>query len=250
MKLPRLNLQLFAIEDIEDEFELESLGGPEEEEEHEEDFLEDEDDSEEVEDDIEEEDDDNPSLDKKTKAIIRHKKENQALKKQLQELQDKMQEDELKSETDSRIIELTRQGKTSTEATRIATDEAEVKKLRLIVTNMEVSQLEAKYPGISNYSKQLAESKAKLPEFSYEQLYLANYYKQNNFDAKTKLEQEIAYRNRDASNKSLTGSNTKQTKATTLSVADERVYQYLKKSRPGLTRKQFLSTLTTGEMDI
>ena len=248
--LEKLNLQMFAIEDIED-IEIESLGGPDEEEEYTEDFVDEEDDSEDV-DDVEEPEgeEDNPSLDKKTKSIIRHKKENQALKKQLQELQEKMQTEELASETNARIIELTKEGKTSTEATKIATDESELKKLRLTIANMELSQLETKYPGISNYSKQLSESKARMPEFSYEQLYLANYSKQNNFDMKTKLEQEIAYKNRNAADKSLSGSNTKQTKATTLSQADERVYQYLKKSKPSLTRKQFLQTLNTGEMDL
>lgn len=248
----RLNLQLFAIEDNEDdEFEMESMGGPDEEELEEQDLegLEEEElDDEDLEED-EEDDDEHPTLDKKTKSIIRHKKENQALKKQLQELQDKIQQEELESETDKRIIELTRQGKSTTEATTIAADEAEIKKLRLTVANMELAQLESKYPGISNYSRELVESKTKLPEFTYEQLYLANHYKQTAYDSKTKLEQQIAYNNRAASSKSLSGSNTKPTKPTTLSPGDERVYQVLKKDRPGMTRKAFLETLRTVEME-
>lgn len=249
--MEKLNLQLFAIEDNEDdEFIMESMGGPDEEEQDYTEEPEEEQPEEETEGEEEEYDDEeNPSLDKKTKAIIRHKKENQELKRKLQELEDKVQADELETETNKRIAELTRQGKSSTEATNIATDEAEIKKLRLTVAKMELNQLETKYPGISNYAKELSESKAKLPEFTFEQLYLANHYKQNSFDSKTKLEQQIAYKNREAASKSLSGSNTRQQKPTTLSQSDERVYQVLKKDRPGLTRKAFLATLTTGEMD-
>lgn len=245
MYIPKLNLQLFAIEDIEDETLLES-----------EEIIDDvedeiEDDPEESEEDIEDDlEEDNPSIDKKTKSIIKHKKENKELKRQLQELQEKVQADELEAETNNRILELTKQGKTSTEATSIATNESEVKSLRMKIANMELEKLEDKYPGIGTYSKKLAEDKAKMPEFSYEQIYLVNYSKQSEFERKTRLEQEIAHRNKSAQDKSLPGSTAKQSQSTTLSKEDERVYQYIRKSRPNMTRKQFLENLSNREMDI
>ena len=121
------------------------------------------------------------------------------------------------------------------DAAKTAKSESEVKKLRLKLTNMELERLEDKYPGISMYARELSEDKAKLPEFSYEQLYLANYSKQSEFDRKTKLEQEILYKNKAAKSKSLDSSNAKQKKSTKLSKEDERVYKYLKKSRPNQT---------------
>ena len=82
------NLQLFADEEVES-------GGYEGEEEVEEkkdlEEIEEEDldgDEDELEDDLDDDldDEDNPSLDKKTKAIIKHKKEAKALKKQLEDV--------------------------------------------------------------------------------------------------------------------------------------------------------------------
>lgn len=142
-----------------------------------------------------------------------------------------------------------REGKSSSEATRIAEGESEVKKLRYKLTNMELSKLEDKYPGISSYTQQLTKDKEILPEFSYEQIYLANYSKQSAFDTKTKLEQEMAYKNKNARNKSLDGGNTKQKKSTTLSKSDERTFQFLKKSKPTLTRKQYTELLNSDTLE-
>lgn len=238
MLLPRLNLQLFN-DDIEDEdvFLNDDLESTEDELEEE---LE-----EEVQDDPEDDDidlgegEETETLDKKTKAIIKHKKENKELRRQLRELQEQKERDELEKETSKRVIELTREGKSSIEATKIANDEMEVKKLRLQLAKYEIEGLENKFPGISVYARQLAEDKAKLPEFSYEQLYLAKYANSTAYDEKTKLEQELLYKTKAARSKSLDASNTKAQKTVKLSAEDERVYQFLKKSRPNMTRKQF-----------
>lgn len=246
--LPRLNLQLFAAAD-DDEEELESGGGPEDEEEElEEDPEQDEDQEEVDENDIDIDEDDEP-LDKKTKSIIKHKKEAKELKKQLQEANEKLLQIEIDKETANRVSELTKTGISSTEANKIAGNESEVKQLRLKLTIMELEKLEDRIPGIAAYGRQLSEDKAKTPEFSYEQLYLAKYSKQNSYDQKTKLEQELLYKNKSSKSKSLESGSTKTVKPTKLSSEDERVYSYLKDRNKGLTRKQYKALLESDEMD-
>lgn len=235
--LPKLNLQLFG----EDEEELES-GGLELEPEDELDDVEDEfepeeDELDDVEDDADEDEDNH--LDKKTKAIIKHKKENKELRRKLQELEEEKQAAELEGEKSQRVVELTKQGKSHAEATKMAEGEVEVKKLRLQIARLDIEKLENKYPGISLYSKDLSQDKAKLPEFSYEQLYLAKYANKSKFDEKTRLEQEFLRKTKEAKGKSLEAGSNNKTKQVKLSKEDERVYNYMKQSRPNLTRKKF-----------
>ena len=236
-----LNLQLFSEEEEEEFF----LDDEEEQEEKEEEKEEEQEEQEEQEEELE----DDEQVDKKTKAIIKHKKENKELKRQLQELQEKMEANELAKETSTRILELTKTGKTTAEATKIANDEIEVKKLRLQLAKFEIQGLETKYPGISLFARQLAEDKSKLPEFSYEQLYLAKYSKSNQYDEKTKLEQELLYKTKEARSKSLEGSNSKAAKTTKLSAEEERVYQRVKKYNPNMTRKQFKALAESNSLE-
>lgn len=239
--LPKLNLQLFS----EDDEELESGGLEQEPEDDELDETEDE--FEPEEDELDEEDDteedEDKHLDKKTKAIIKHKKENKELRRKLQELEEKNQAAELEREMSQRVIELTKQGKSQVEATKMAEGEIEVKKLRLQISRLDIEKLENKYPGISLYSKELSEDKAKLPEFTYEQLYLAKYANKSKYDEKTRLEQELLRKSKEAKGKSLEASNNNKTKQVKLSKEDERVYNYMKQSRPNLTRKKFLELM-------
>ncbi len=234
--LPKLNLQLFG----EDEEELES-GGLEQEPEDELDDVEDEFEPEEdeLEDDVEDDADEDNYLDKKTKAIIKHKKENKELRRKLQELEEEKQAAELEGEKSQIVVELTKQGKSHAEATKMAEGEVEVKKLRLQIARLDIEKLENKYPGISLYSKELSQDKAKLPEFSYEQLYLAKYANKSKYDEKTRLEQEFIRKTKDAKGKSLEAGSNNKTKQVKLSKEDERVYNYMKQSRPNLTRKKF-----------
>lgn len=238
-----INLQLFA-EDDEIELESGGLESPHNEEVDEVEFEEEVEDIDEDEIDLEEEsDEEGEHLDKKTKAIIKHKKENKELRKRLQELEDAKEQAELEREKSKRINELTREGKTPTEATRIAQDEVEVKELRLQLAKYDIEKLEDKYPGITLHTKQLVNDKSKLPEFTYEQLYLAKYSKTNKYDQKTKLEQELLYKNKAAKSKSLDSGNSKPPKTIKLSPADERTYLYMKQGKPSLTRKQYLDLL-------
>lgn len=252
--LKKLNLQLFAEEEVEsggyegeeefidelDDFDLEDA-------ELEDDELDD--DLGEDEEELDDDEETNPSLDKKTKAIIKHKKEAKAYKEQLQAVQEQLQNIELEKEEAKRIKELEKGGATTDEATKTAKDESEMKKLRIRLTAMELDRLEDKYPGISRYSKELSESKQQLPEFSYEQLYLANYSKQNEFDRRTKLEQEMVYKNKKARDKSLDRSNPRTKKTTKLSKEDERTYQYLRNSKPTLTRKQYKALMDSDTLE-
>ena len=238
-----INLQLFA-EDDEIELESGGLENPHDEEVDEVEFEEEVEDIDEDEIDLEEEsDEEGEHLDKKTKAIIKHKKENKELRKRLQELEDAKEQAELEREKSKRINELTREGKTPTEATRIAQDEVEVKELRLQLAKYDIEKLEDKYPGITLHTKQLVNDKSKLPEFTYEQLYLAKYSKTNKYDQKTRLEQELLYKNKAAKSKSLDSGNSKPPKTIKLSPADERTYLYMKQGKPSLTRKQYLDLL-------
>lgn len=249
--LPKLNLQLFAAADDEEEEEiLESGGGPDDEDDVDDPEEVDEDQEEEVDEDIEIDDDEvDEPLDKKTKSIIKHKKEAKELKKQLQEANEKLLQVEIDKERATRISELTKTGISSTEATKIASNESEVKQLRLKLTTMELEKLEDKFPGIAAYGRQLSEDKAKTPEFSYEQLYLAKYSKLNAYDQKTKLEQELLYKNKSSKSKSLESGSTKTVKPTKLSSEDERVYNYLKGQNKTLTRKQYKALLESDEME-
>lgn len=223
----KVNLQLFADdEELEDEIPLEPVDGE----------VEDELEEEEV---IEEEQPDEEELDSKTRAIIKHKKEAAAYKRKAEELEAKLEQQELAKEQQARVIELTKQGKDATEATRIATDEADVKLLKIQLAKMELEKLETKYPGIKSYAKNLLEDKGKLPEFTFEQLYLAKYSKNSQYDNKTKLEQELLYRNREARSKSLEPSNTKTPTQVKLTPDEERTFRYLKGTMPDLTRKRF-----------
>lgn len=252
-----MDLQLFSDEEDIEELEQGGYQGDDEEEyedeeyEDEEDLSEDEtdDDLDEDEDLDEDPEDNNPSLDKKTKSIIKHRREKKELRRQLQDAQEKLQEIELEKETNSRIQELTKQGLSSTEAAKKAEGEFEVTRLRNTIARMELEKLEDKHPGISNYAQQLAASKAKMPEFSYEQLYLANHSKLTEFDKRTKLEQEILHKNKQGRSRSLEDGAVKQTRSTKLSAADERTYRFLAKSRPGLTRKAYQELLSGSEMD-
>lgn len=237
-----INLQLFA-EDDEIELESGGLESAHDEEVDEVEFEEEVEDLDEDEIDLEDEGEEGEHLDKKTKAIIKHKKENKELRKRLQELEDAKEQAELEREKSNRINELTREGKTPTEATRIAQDEVEVKELRLQLAKYDIEKLEDKYPGITLHTKQLVNDKSKLPEFTYEQLYLAKYSKTNKYDQKTRLEQELLYKNKAAKSKSLDSGNSKPPKTIKLSPADERTYLYMKQGKPSLTRKQYLDLL-------
>lgn len=250
-----LNLQLFAEEfdDDDDVFldddleDTETSDDPEDEELE----LDDDIDLDEEEDEEEIEDEDDPKvLDKKTKAIIKHKKENKELRRKLQALEEEKQANQLESEKSKRILELTKGGKSAEEATKIADDEIEIKKLRLQIARLDIDKLETKYPGISLFATQLVDDKAKLPEFTYEQIYQAKYAKKSQYDEKTKLEQELLAKTKTARKKSLESGSNKNTKTIKLSQQDEKVYQVLKKQNKSLTRKQYKELLEMEEMEI
>lgn len=238
----KFNLQLFA----EEEMESGGLGGNEDfiedeevEEELEDEEFEEEEEEEIEEDEDEEEDPDDKKVDKKTKAIIKHKKAAQLEKQRADDLQAKLEAKEIEEEETKRVRELEAQGKTPAEAKSTAKDEAETKKMMVRLTAMELNKLESSYPGISNYSKELLEAKEKLPDFSYEQIYLAKFSKQSEFDRRTKLEQEMVYKQKKSRNKSLDSSNVRGKKSITLSQDEQATFEFLKRRKPGMTKKKF-----------
>lgn len=265
MLLEKLNLQLFANDDLEDDDiflnDIDDLKDEEIEEEIEEEEVEediededipedeDEDEEDDEEDDEEEElEEPNKKLDKKTKAIIKHKKENKELRKQLQQMQERLHQLEMEKERSKLIEELTKDGKSLTEAEQIVNAKLETKQLKTKLAMMELEKLEDKYPGITAYASQLVADKEKLPEFSYEQIYLAKYYKESEFDRITKLEQEMLYRTKQSKSKALDSSSSKPRKGIKLSPEDERAYRILKKKMPKLTRKKYLELMNMDEL--
>lgn len=247
--MEELRLQLFADDEIDGEEIDEELEVNEEELEDDDEEI-DEEIDEESEDDDEEIDEEEPKqLDKKTKSIIKHKKQNKELREQLRQAQEKLQEVELEKESSQRVTELTQNGMSANDAKSMADKEIETKKLKIKLTTMELERLEDRYPGISGYSKQLAEDKEKLPEFSYEQLYIAKYANKSKFDQRTQLEQELAYKNKLSRDKSLETSNVKSSKSVKLSAEDERVYRVMKESMPNLTKKKFVKLMETDTLE-
>jgi len=258
MKDWKLNLQMFADENVD---ALESAKPlkkvlPNEEEEEEEDIEEDEEDFEEEEEEevvVEElpEEGETPKkvLSKEQKAIIKAKTEVKQLKELLQAKETKELEQELEVEEVKRVGQLKKQGLSDQDAEIKAKDESEVKKLRLKLTKMELDKLEDKHAGISVYAKKLSEDKQKFPEFSLEQLYLANYSKDSNFDKKTKMEQEIFRSNANAKSKSLESGTTKSKEPVKLSSSDIRAYNYRKRTNPSLTKKEYLDSILKIELE-
>lgn len=239
--LNRLNLQLFAEDMEDDDLLIEDDTADIEDEE----VIEDEE-LEELEDE-ELEDEEGPEIDKKTKAIIRYKKEAQEYKKRLQELEEQAEQAELEKKNNKRVEELQRKGHSLDDAKSIAGKEMEHEKLKSKIAYMELEKLETKYPGITRYSRQLAQDKEALADFSYEQIYLAKYYKQSGYDTKTQMEQELIHKAKKNKQASLEPSNAKTRQAIKLSVEDERVYRIMKQTNPKLTKKRFLELTMENE---
>lgn len=242
----KLNLQMFAEEDE----ELVDSGGYSGKEEDDEEELaieeEETDDDEEVAIEEEEEDDvEKPKkvLTKAEKAIIKYKQEAKDLRQQLQAREQADIDKELEIAEVKRVTELTKKGLSPEEAEVKAKDESEMKKLRLKLTQMELDKLSEKYAGIGSYAKQLSEDKEKFPDFSYEQLYLANYSKESEFDKKTRLEQELLHTKQKAKDKTLEDGTIKQKSTIKMNKSDIRAYNYAKEHRPNLTKKQFMDNL-------
>ena len=233
----KLNLQFFADEEdfvLEDEFPMTDDEEVDYEEEETEDI--------EVEDLEEEGDSEEPEpLDKKTKAIIRYKKEVQELKKELEERDAAKEADELEKESIKRVAELQMSGYSEETAREMADKELEMKKLKTRVASMELASLEGSYPGISSYASQLVKDQENAPGFTLEQIYLAKYYKQNEYDRKTQIEQALMHKAKQNRASSLEPASPNKKASVKLSAEDERVYQYLKKTtNKSLTRERFL----------
>lgn len=221
---------------VEDEFEEQ-----EEEQEEQKDVQEEE---------ITEETEETEEMDSKTRAIIKHKKENAALKKQLAELQNKLLEEEENKQKQERIIELTNDGKTVDEAKALAEKEMETFQIKRRLATLEIERLEDKYPSITLYTNELIKDAAEYPQFTIEELYLAKYKPKSQYDEKTRLEQEIIYKTKEAKEKSLeTSTNTKQ-EPVKLTPDEEKAYNEIKKYMPTMTKKRFKELSTNDSLEI
>ena len=235
--LEKLKLQLFAEDDEQEELTDEIVEDEEEIQEEEQ-----------VEEAIEEEE--TEEMDSKTRAIIKHKKENASLKKQLAELQNKLLEQETEKQKNERILELTNEGKSVDEAKKLADKEYETLQIKHRLAVLEIERLEDKYPDITLHTNELIQDAGKLPDFTIEQIYLAKYKPKSQYDEKTRLEQEILYKTKEAREKSLEASTSTPTETVKLTASEEKAYNEIKKYMPTMTRKRFKELSMNDSLEI
>lgn len=259
-KLTSFDLQLFAENDEEIEIIDAGFQGEEDDEE----VIEDEEldentkkDDEEVDDETDEENDDDDDsdddsgLDKKTKAIIRHKKEAKEAKERISELEQQINHKKQEKEKDELIDKKIEAGYSETEAKRMATLEIENRELKQEVINNRFSKLESKYPLISNHKTDILDMQKNLPGATLEEVYLAKFYKGTAEEAEKIAKQRMLYAKEEASSKSQEkgSSESMSHNKANLSPSDERAYKVFKESHPNTNRKDFKELLDTDELE-
>jgi hypothetical protein len=260
-------LQTFAYDEDED-IELEDLNDEDDpdkadndqddpdsdDEDNEEDDADDKDGDDDDEDDDEDEDEgdedddaDESSRDKKENAIIKYKRESKELAKENQQLREELDRQRNVNADKARAAKekarkselMDKEGYSEEAASAVAKAEAEAQELRDTASNRKFRELEKKYPGISNYREAITELRAKAPELSEEEIFMAKFYKDGEFDRKTQAEQEMLYRSRKAKDKSGVTQGNRKTAKVKLTPDDEAAYKILRKQNPSMTRKRF-----------
>lgn len=202
----------------------------------------------------EEDPEDENNLDKKTKALIRYKKdykktqqENEDLKRELEELRSRTKEQQLNKLKETKIDQLIAQGYSEAEATNRANLEVENMRLKEELAESKFRKLERQYPGISKYKDKILEYKTKFPELDMTEgeIFLAKFNK-SQFDYKTQAEQETLYKQRLARSKSGVDGRSGKTRAKSkvkMSREEARAYELLKETDPSITPEEFISEL-------
>ena len=242
MFINKLKLQMFA-DDVE---ELEDGDLPATSDD---DIIEnenDEDDIEEVEgeDDFLEEDD---NLDKKTKALIRYKQEAKEAKKKLEELNEQLEGERLKDQESKRVDELKKTGVSEDIAKNTAKAEMQSKLYEAKLANYEYSDLKEIYPNITNHRKEIEELISKYPGMTREELYLAKFSKNANFEVRRNLEAELAYKKKISKDKSFVDGVVKDKANVKLTRSETIAFKEVKKFSPNMTKEQFYKSLNEEE---
>lgn len=251
------DLQLFA-EDSEDEVTDDGYVGDEDEENEDEsdeeiDESEDEDIDEANKKEAEDEDDveNEEGLDKKTKAIIRHKKEAKEAKERIALLEAELAEANNKKELDKIIDEKIESGYSEVEAKKIARLELENKNMKAKMVDFQFSELEKRFPLITNHKQEIIELQKNLPNSKIEDIYLAKFFTGSQSDAENVAKQRLLYSQKEANEKN--GTKNGETKSmsndkTKLSPSDLRAYKILKETRPSMTKSDFVKLLDDDEI--
>jgi len=246
----RLKLQMFAEDDDFEEVEDGDLPDtsednipPDEEEETEDEEVEE---VEEVEDDEDELDDDE-DLDKKTKALIKYKKQAKEAQRKLEEMQEQQRLLELEKEEQKRIDDLKKTGVPEETAKQTAKTESKAKMMEAKLAKYEYAELEETYPSITNHRKDIEELREKYPDMTREEIYLAKFYKNASFEERRNIEAELSYKQRKAKNKGfIDGAKTKKEKVR-LTRSEEASYKEARKFNPKMTRAKFYKSLNEEE---
>lgn len=186
-------------------------------------------------------DESSESLDDKERAIIKYKKKYKEAVAELEEFRRKELEEETSRIERQRVAELKDSGKSQDEAEEQARKESELNRLRIENAKLQIKDLEAKYPGISNKTLDLIRLNKEFDgKFSYEELYRLKFQNNNMYEEKTR--QEVA--NRQSSGQALpNGSNVNVSsgkKPVKLTEEQERVYQIMVDGGYNISREEFL----------
>jgi len=236
----KFNLQMFA-DDPDEESEDGGFTGEDDEEDSEDDSDSDDDHSD---DDSDEDLNDDDGGDKKTKAIIKYKKQAKEAAKRAEEAERKLLEKESAEFIDKEVEKLVSQGHSKESATELATLREEVNRFKSNSLNSEIKALNADYPGADQFANDIKSLKmGALSEFTIEEIFLAKFYKKMGHDLRTDAEQLALHNAQKARAKakadgeppSGSGASVK------LSKQQESVYKEVLKSHPTMTRKQFLA---------
>ena len=204
---------------------------------------------EEKEDDDSEEDE--KGLDKKTKAIIKYKKEAKEAKKRLQLLEEQLQESNDKETLNKLIKDKVKDGYSKEEAGKMANLELENKQMKEKMVDFEFGILEKRFPLITNHKEEILKLKKELKGSTVEDIYLAKFFASSQSDAENIAEQRMLYSKEESNTKTgVKSGKTKSMKTSNvkLSPSDLRAYNIVKATRPEMTKKQFSDLMNLEEI--
>lgn len=203
-----------------------------------------------------EESEESEESDSKTKKIIALKKRMKEANQRIAELESKAKENEDDEEVERQVSEQVKKWKKQgfddddlEDVTQVFRENITAK---LKEERSEWNALSDKYPSIKKYQSQIQDLRKKMPTASIEDIYLAKFFKETEYEKRTKIEQETLYKHSKAKEKAkggVVGGGTKGAKGESikLSESDARAYEIYKKKHPSATKKQFMSLLDEEE---
>jgi hypothetical protein len=240
----KINLQLFADGEIEEELDDVEF----EEEETEEPDTEEEDEEAELVEETESEPEKPVKKDKKTAAIIREKQANKALRDKLAALE-KEKADREQAEKYSQLRQkLIDAGFTEEEAEDRIADRKEreelKRELKSIKYGQQADKLASRYPSIHEHLDSfIAIVEASKGAITLAELCKAKLDESTASDIRTKAEQEVLLNKKKAKEKQITTGENKDAGSVKFSADDEEAYKFYASKNPGKTRKDYAEIL-------